>query len=71
MPNDKNTLFHLKDNIKSDLITMQNCLKAEQRRLLMLKNLVVSAEQYELCAKLRTIELKLTETLVEIENFSL
>jgi hypothetical protein len=63
-----NTIFHLKSKIKADLEIMKNCLQVEHKRLNILKNLVVQAEQYEYCASLRDIEKKLIDTLNEIEN---
>jgi hypothetical protein len=63
-----NIVFNLKDKIKTDLEIMKSCLKVEQKRLNILKNLVVQAEQYEYNALLRDIEKKLNVTLDEIEN---
>jgi hypothetical protein len=65
-----NIVFNLKDKIKTDLEIMKNCLKVEQKRLNILKDLVVQAQQYEYSAKLRDIEKKLNNTIDEIENLA-
>lgn len=66
----ESSIYHLKDKIKNDLEVMMNCLRAEQRKLYILKNLAAEAQQYEICAKLREIEKCLEEVKKKIEEFN-